>query len=118
MQASSSPEFFLVGSHDTCPSQPFIPQINFQLFSCAELDRPGDLGGRPGAQRAPGWGRQAPGPSTCSSSGAGRFPGQPVLHCQPGRPSSREGKYMDFFISKMGMKLSSKGHYGKLPPVL
>ena len=67
-------------------------------FSCAELDRPGHLGGRQGAQRPVDRWREASGPAARPASGAGRFHGQPVLYREPQRSPSREGKFMNFFI--------------------
>ncbi len=88
-------------------------------FSCAELDWPGHLGGRAWAEWAAGWRRQASGSAPRSDPGTGYQHGQPVLHCRPERTPSREGKFMEFFCNSMGViRLSSKGHYSKLPPVL
>ena len=84
-----------------------LPNLIFSFlisncFSCAELDRPGHLGGRPGAQRPFDRRRETPGPVARPASGAGRQHGQPVLHSRPQRPSSREGKLMDFFYLTVG----------------
>ena len=83
------------------PNLLFLKLI-FNCFSCAELDRPGHLGGRPGAQRPFDRRREAPGPAARPASGAGRQHGQSVLHRRTQRPSSREGKFMDFLFLTVG----------------
>jgi hypothetical protein len=94
VQASSSSTFSNVDSHDTCPSQFYFLILIFNCFLVqSSIDQAIWEGGRELNDRLTG-GVKPLDPL--------RAPPQPVFHSRPQRPSSREGKFMDFIILTVG----------------
>ncbi len=119
VQASSSSTFSNVESHDTCPSQFYFHILIFNCFLVqSSIDQAIWEGGRELNDRLTGGVKpldplRAPPLAQAPSMGSlSSIAGLSVLLL------GRVSPWIFFFNSRMVIKLSSKGHYGKLPPVL